>query len=306
MCTVKHETWALARHNLRKTEGLHSGGGIPVYHSRKRNKLILTVIPSNSNSTNTNSLSNSPPGQTWSSHQHKVVFDVRSANYFITEHPIESSLMGDETPTVHHKLSRHWSSIYRDLDKETKLCHTVFHATVKGMLYVFKLSEDFYMKCGNLYFHAGPMPPQQNVKYYKAGRTGKLLNGKILSVERIVSYSWQGAVSWQKKPRRNIIFYSQAHFLVWMQLGCSRRLVKVLEAKQGSLRISKRASWLSPLPDLCHFFNTLIFCSPCCELGKCSWVCCCFIAVLYTCWNVISWRCFGQGIASEIKKLEGK
>lgn len=84
-----------------------------------------------------NSHSNSPPGQKWSSHQHKVVFSVRSANHFITEHPIESSLIGDETPTIQHKLSRHWSSIYRELDKETKLCHTVIHATVKGLLYVF-------------------------------------------------------------------------------------------------------------------------------------------------------------------------
>lgn len=30
MFTVKHETWALARHNLRKTEGLHSGGDTSV------------------------------------------------------------------------------------------------------------------------------------------------------------------------------------------------------------------------------------------------------------------------------------
>lgn len=84
-----------------------------------------------------NSHSRSPPGQKWSSCQHEVVFSVRIANHFIPEHPTESSLMGDETPTVQHKLSWHWSSIYRELDKEIKLCHTAIHATVKGMLYVF-------------------------------------------------------------------------------------------------------------------------------------------------------------------------
>lgn len=51
----------------------------------------------------------------------------------------------------------------------------------------FKLTKIFTESVENFISVQGQGPPQQNEKYDKVGRTGKFLNGKIMSVERMVS-----------------------------------------------------------------------------------------------------------------------